>query len=233
MSTQDVRVLRTACDETRDALGDLCDPLKQRFLMPTMGVTEYISPSLLEQLRDAVATGRERGGRGASIPLPISTDAHDLLVKIGRQTMWLLGETGARPAGAGIEENLRSVVNTVTSTAMDLEAVLGVRNFLRSWATSIRNLLDPPKRISLWGYHCPEPKCEAEEVWRLDESDGETKRTAPLEVAFTETNGDPAIRDVHCLACGKEWPPNQLLWLGKLLGCEIAGVQPEDEGTAA
>lgn len=244
MTDVDPRVLHKTREETRDALADLCDEQKRSYMREKIdpdtgavigidGVTRHTSPSLLGQLAQAVAKGTLRGVRGGGgSPLPISADAHDLLTTIGRRTIWLLGETGAQPAGSDIEPNLRAVVGWVCVSS-DLETTLGVRNFLRAWVAAIRNLLDPPKRISLWDHACPVETCGQREVWRLDESDGEEKRTAALEVAYAELDsGEWTIRDVHCLACTAEWLPSQLMWLGRLLGCEIEGVQPEGEPAA-
>lgn len=226
----DPRILHKAREETRDALHDLCDPIKRGFLTDSMTVSQHVAPSLLDQLREAVATGRERGAGRRGLGLPISVDAHDLLTEIGRRTIWLVRETGATPAGQDVEPNLREVVASC-GLSLDLESVLGVRGFLRAWTNSIRTLFDPPKRWALWGFSCPE--CDEHTVWRLDDSDGEEKRTAALEVAFTETDGgEQRIRDVHCLACQEEWVPSQLLFLGRLLGCEIPGVDTEGEPAA-
>lgn len=225
----DQRILNKTRDEVRTALHDLCDPIKRGFLTDSMTVTHHEAPSLLNQLRDAVATGRERGSRGRGVGLPISVDAHDLLVEIGQRTIWLVHQTGATPAGADVEPNLREVVASCGLT-LDLEAVVGVRRFLSAWAQQIRTLFDPPQRWALWGHACPE--CDSATVFRLDDSDGEEKRTAALEVAFVGTDQDRKIDCVRCLACLEEWKPNELLFLGRLLGCEIPGVTDEGEPAA-
>lgn len=152
-------------------------------------------------------------------------DAHDLLVEIGRRVIWLVHKTGATPAGSEIEPNLREVV-AACGLSMDVESILGVRGFLRSWVASINALFDPPRRWELGGHACPE--CDSKEVWRLDSGDGEEKRVAALEVVFVSSDTDRKIDKVWCLACQEEWQPNQLLWLGRLLGCDpLPGVTEE------
>lgn len=226
----DPRLLHKTREEVRQAHAELVNPIKRGFLTDSMEVSTHLAPSLLNQLRQAVATGLEKGSRGKGTPLPISTDAHDLLVTITRQSMWMLHKMGMRPASRDIESNLREAVASC-GLSSDVEAILGVRGLLRAWVYSIRSMFDPPKRIQLWGHTCPE--CDSREVWRLDESDGEEKRSAALEVSFTESDtGDRKIRYVQCLSCMEEWKPNQLMFLGRLLGCSIPGVEDEGEPAA-
>lgn len=225
----DPRILNKTRDETRTALHDLCDPIKRGFLTDSMQVSQHEAPSLLNQLRTAVATGKGSVTRGRGRGLPINIEAHDLLVEIGQRTIWLVHKSGATPAGADIEPNLREVV-AACGLSLDLESILGVRGFLRAWIAQIGTLFDPPQRWALWEHACPE--CDAQTVYRLDDSDGEEKRTAALEVLFTGTDTDRAIQCVRCLACLEEWQPNQLLFLGRLLGCEIPGVSDEGEPAA-
>jgi hypothetical protein len=128
-----------------------------------------------------------------------------------------------------IEPNLREVV-AACGLSLDLESILGVRGFLRSWATSIRNLFDPPQRWALWEHACP--VCLAKTVWRVDERDGEEKRAAALEATFVGVGRSKVLQGISCLACQEEWQPNQVLFLGRLLGCEIPGVSDEGEPAA-
>lgn len=225
----DPRLLHKTREEVRTALHDLCDPMKRGFLTDSMQVSTHIAPSLLDQLREAVATGTERGGRGRGVGLPLAVDAHDLLVEIGQRTIWLVQQTGATPAGADIEPNLREVVASC-GLSLDLESILGVRGFLRAWAGQIRNLFDPPQRWALWDYACP--VCQSKTVHRLDDSDGEEKRTAALEVSWLGTGRSKVLQCVRCLACQEEWQPNQVLFLGRLLGCDLPGLSDEGEPAA-
>lgn len=228
----DQRVLNKTRDEVRQAHSELVDPIKRGFLTDSMEVSTHTAPSLLNQLRQAVATGSERGSRGRGTPLPISADAHDLLDDITQHAMGILKSKYFRiqPASRDIEPNLRELV-AACGLSTDLEALLGVRGYFRSWVASIRSMFDPPKRVYLWGHACP--ACQAKVVYRIDDTDGEEKRSASLEVAFVESDtGERKIKDVHCLACQEEWLPSQLLWLGRLLGCEIDGVDHEGEPAA-
>lgn len=237
----DPRILNKTRDEVRTALHDLCDPIKRGFLTDSMSVSQHEAPSLLNQLRDAVANGKGSATRGRGRGLPISVEAHDLLVDVRRRITcrqrscppgWLCfaHDLGLSLVGSEIEPNLREVA-AACGLSMDLESILAVRRFLTAWAAQIGTLFDPPQRWALWDFACPE--CDAKTVYRLDDSDGEEKRTAALEVAFTGTDSDRAIQCVRCLACLEEWQPNQLMFLGRLLGCEIPGVDHEDEGEPA
>jgi hypothetical protein len=236
----DPRILNKTRDEVRTALHELCDPVKRGFLTDSMQVSTHIAPSLLDQLREAVATGTERGGRSRGVGLPLAVDAHDLLVEIDRRISCrrrscepggecFAHELGVSLVGSEIEPNLREVV-AACGVSLDLEAILGVRRFLTAWITGIGTLFDPPQRWALWDYACP--VCQAKTVYRLDDSDGEEKRTAALEVSWLGTGRSKVLQCVRCLACQEEWQPNQVLFLGRLLGCELPGLSDEGEPAA-
>lgn len=250
MTTSDPRLLHKVVEDCRDALSDLCDPLKRTIMRedinPTTGrvrgytgVTRHVGLSLLEQLRDEVANSSNRGGRRkSSSSSPVGVDALDLWNTIATGALFLAAQTGAHIDGVDTEHVLRASV-AATSLLADLEAALGVRLALQGWVKSIRTLLDPPKRVPLWTQACPVEDCGEETVWRLDESDGEVKRTAALEVSFAEdTLGQVVAKEARCLACGAEWGRQSLLFLARLLGRDFTGVDlslfgVEDEGEPA
>lgn len=228
--TVDPRVLNKTRDECRDALHDLCDVQVRSVWREDGTVTRHQGLSLLDQLRDEVANSSSRGGRRrSSHTSPLAVDALDLWNEIGAGMTMLVSEFDAAPDGQGIEAGLRAVV-AAGGMSTDLEALLGLRGFLRAWTNSIRTLLDPPKRVPLWGHPCPVEGCGEKTVWRVDESDNELKRTAALQVSFEEMWSDEkrchelVAKDACCLACDEPWSRPQLLFLARLLGRDFTGV---------
>lgn len=221
--TAAARLLHRVRDECRDALHDLCDPQVRTYMREDIdpatgamlgfkGVTRHVGLSLLGQLRAAVSSSTSRGGAaGKSAPIPISTDAHDLLTSISKSTA-KLEELAGLPAGAGwLGDRLRAVVREAGQWT-DLEAVLGVRLALTKWVHSITTLLDPPRR---WHIAAACPECQRSVVWRRDESLGEHVQQAALQVDG-KTGCD-------CLACGAHWPPSHFEHLARVLGFPAIG----------
>lgn len=224
--TDDARMLHKAMEDTRQALRDLCDPLKRAVWREDGTLTRHHAVSLLKQLREEVANSSSRGGRRKSSgSSPVGVDALDLWNSIGAGSIKLVEETGAHLDGFSVEHAIRvSVAAACVST--DLETVWGVRNALEGWVKAIRVLLDPPKRIPLWGKACPVEVCGEVTVWRRDESDGEIKRTAALEVGMDEgRSGSLEARECRCLACGEVWPRARLLELAESMGLLLPGVE--------
>jgi hypothetical protein len=221
-------------EEVRDALHDLCDVQVRSVWREDGTVTRHEGLSLLDQLRDEVANSSSRGGRRrSSNSSPLAVDALDLWNTIGAGMTELCSEFDAHSEAPGIEAGLRATV-AAAGGSTDLEALLGLRAFLRAWVNSIRTLLDPPKRVPLWGHACPVDVCGERTVWRVDESDGELKRAAALEAALAEnTRGDLEVTEVRCLACAEPWPRAKLYFLARLLGCELPGVENEETGEPA
>lgn len=223
--TTDPRLLRKTMDEVRDALDELCDEQKRTVWREDGTITRHTAPSLLDQLRDEVANSSNRGGRRrTSTTSPVAVDALDLWNSVCDGALYLAASTGAHLDGGGAEYIIRASV-TAVGTSTDLEAMLGVRNYLRAWTNSIRTLLDPPKRVPLWGHACPLETCGEQTVWREDESDGgEKKRTAALEASFEDTPKGVEVEVIRCLACSEEWPRAKVLFLALLMGRDLAGI---------
>lgn len=232
--TADPRLLHKAMEDTRQALTDLCDPLKRAVWREDGTLTRHHAVSLLKQLREEVANSSSRGGRRkSSNSSPVGVDALDLWNEIGKGSVKLVELTGAHLDGFSPEYAIRMSVAAVGQST-DLEAVLGVRNALEAWVKAIRILLDPPKRIPLWGRECPVEVCGEVTVWRRDDSDGEVKRTAALEVAMEEKQvGKLVARECRCLACGEVWPRSRLVELAESMGLFVPGLVGVDEGEPA
>lgn len=222
----DARLLRKAADETRQALADLCDPLKRSVWREDGTLTRHHAVSLLKQLREEVAgSGGRVGGPRRSAPVPVAVEALDLWNTITSEAVKTLArQTGAHLEQEGPEHAIRQSVAAVTAST-DLLAVWGVRNTLEGWTKAIRTLLYPSKRIPLWGKSCPVEGCGERTVWRRDESDGEVKRTAALEIGMDEDgSGSLAAKECRCLACAEVWPRDRLLELAESMGLLIPGV---------
>lgn len=232
--TDDTRLLLRAREDVRDALRDLCDPLKRAVWREDGTLTRHHAVSLLKQLREEVAGGQGRpGGPRRSAPIPVAVDALDLWNSIQAGARFLATQTGAHLDGYGPEHAIRQAVAAVAGST-DLTAVWGVRNALDGWVKAIRLLLDPPKRISLWGKACPVEVCGESTVWRRDERDGEVKRTAALEIGMQEDQyGTLRARECRCLACNEVWPATRFLELAEAMGIYIPGVSGVDEGEPA
>lgn len=224
--TADARMLNQARDDTRYALADLCDPLKRAVWREDGTLTRHHAVSLLKQLREEVANSSSRGGRRkTSNASPLGVDALDLWSAIQAGARKLAEETGAQLESLDPEHAIRRAVAAV-ATSTDLNAAWGVRNTLEGWVKAIRILLDPPKRIPLWGKACPVDGCGEVTVWRRDESDGEVKRTASLVIGMDEDrSGTLKATQCECLACGEVWPHDRLLDLADAMGLAIPGLE--------
>ena len=223
MTVTDARLLRKVIDDCRQALKDLCDPQRLTVMREDIdpdtgvmrgykGVTRHLGDSLLKQLRTAVGSSTSRGGAaGKAAPIPISTDAHDLLVTI-RKGVTRLEELVGLPLGTGsLEERLRAIVAEAGQWT-DLNPVQGVQLALAGWVRGITVLLDPPRR---WHLAAPCPDCGRSVVWRLDESIDEMVTQPALQV-----DGKTGCQ---CLACGAHWPPSHFELLASVLGCPPVG----------
>jgi hypothetical protein len=68
--------------------------------------------------------------------------------------------------------------------------------------------------------------CGERTVWRQDDSDGETKRTAALEIVMEEDRSATlAAKECRCLACNEVWPRDRLLELAESMGLAIPGLE--------
>ena len=229
-TTADLRMLLKVRDDIRFALVDLCDPQKRTIWREDRTLTRHHAVSLLKQLREEIAgSGGRVGGPRRSAPIPVAVEALDLWGTVVAGARLMVEATGAQLVDQGPEHAIRQSV-AAASGCTDLETLWGMRNTLEKWVKQIRALLNPGKRIPLWGRPCPIETCGEVTVWRLDDTDGEMKRTAALEIGMDENqSGTLAASEARCLACGEVWPRNRLLELAEAMGLAIPGL----EGTAA
>lgn len=222
----DPRLLHQAREDIRYALRDMCDPQKRTVWREDGTLTVHHAVSLLKQLREEVGnSGGRAGGVRRSAPIPVALEALDLWNSVLAGATLMAEETGAALTEPGPEHAIRrSVAQAATLT--DVVTLWGVRNTLDGWVKAIRALLHPAKRIPLWGRSCPVEACQEVTVWRRDDSDGETKRTAALEIGMDENqSGTLAAREARCLACAAVWPRDRLLELAEAMGLWIPGVE--------
>lgn len=221
---RDARTLRKAIDDARQHLVDLINPQIRSYprervdgngvVLGIDGMTKHEGPSLLNQLRHAVASSTSRGGGPAKhAPIPISADAHDLLTSITAGATNLVTYWQAHPDSSTVEDRLRAVVCEVGQST-DLAAVHNARLVLGGWVRAIRGLLDPPKRLYL---AAPCPRCGASMVRRRDDTTGENVQQPALQVDGAE--------GCTCLSCGAHWSPSYFEHLASVLGCPpVEGV---------
>lgn len=224
--TDDTRLLIRAREDIRYALRDLCDPLQRAIVRLDGTLTRHHAVSLLKQLREEVAgSGGRVGGPRRSAPIPVAVDALDLWNSVVTGTRLMATATNAHIEQDGPEHAIRQSV-AATGGCTDLETLWGLRNTLDGWVKAIRTLLYPSKRVPLWGHPCPVEECGESTVWRRDESDGELKRTAALEIGMDENqSGTLAATEARCLACNETWPRDRLLELADAMGLAIPGVE--------
>lgn len=180
------------------------DRVVQRLISPRPGMLQRTQPSLYNCLVDDLAgTQGETKTPAKSLP-PVWIDALQLLADIDAQTHKWMPVPGTTPR--------RLVMLTVKSwRPQDTNHVTDMAAQVEKWCDSISHLLDPEavKHISA---ACPQ--CGRTVVYRKD-SAGETVRQPALRLVLPE--------GCTCQACKAHWPPEQYMFLCKLLGFE----QPE------
>lgn len=202
--------IKEALAELAAAVHDLCDPIQGNVLRDDLKATEHTGPSLLDQISRVGHGGDTGKSRGAPNRLPLdptklaalleiqadATDLHDRAVMHSRLTA---------------EEQIRRIHELAQSWS-DPQAVLWVRDHVRSWQRMISSVLDPERRLSI-AAACPQ--CQARMV--MVEQDGSPDRVQVDAIRVDMVDGKPA--GATCQACGVSWAPQQFEFLGRLLGC--------------
>jgi hypothetical protein len=204
---QDVRRVAVARDGLRRACSDLVDPQVADVAREDGTVTRHVAPALIDQLRGAVATGREapQGPRGRNRPLVISPPAHDLLRAIEADVgLWPWAERGP------LVQRIRGTVATLCRTT-DLASITTVDRHLTVWSADIRALLTPPRHLHL---AAPCPACEARMAWVHDPQTGERVQVYALQVAPSPATGE---LQCECLRCAVVWDSGHLELLARAL----------------
>lgn len=170
-----------------------------------------LGDSLMRQLRDAVANGRESGGsRGKSTNrLPISVAAHDLLTSIDKETRYWDRSDRIEDRISATGSLLRSNYRYAPRVWADLTG---------KWVKQIRELFDPPKR-----YHISAacPRCDSEMVSRYSEVDEQWLMVPALQVM----SGHFGLV-VRCINCNDEWSKDHFGELAAMIGA--VGIVDDD-----
>lgn len=198
--------------------------------------TETITlPGLLEQLREEVLGGTNRGGAaGSKTRLPMNAPAADLYALIDRQISEVWAKAFQRIPNADGPETLLATWSALVDESQYViystpetrqyyddrgklcDRVIWIRNeaaainLLRRWVRSIEDLFDPPRQAPIIAACI---QCGQREVWR--DSDGQkTKQTALVFVRDRETGEST---EAKCQSCGESWMPDQFGYLAKAI----------------
>lgn len=165
-------------DRLRKAVSDLVRPVEYRSPEGAVGIND----SLLDQLDQAVWHGLGKyGGRRAERPVPISVSAVDLQREI--ESKW-------RERGKSLKQSIADLPGQIGSSGDDVRLELACEA-LEGIATAIRDLFNPPVRLSL---SIPCPECGNTTAYKLQGD--EYVRTPAVVVG---TNGG------MCMECGAGW----------------------------
>ncbi|QLF84311.1 hypothetical protein SEA_SOUL22_94 [Mycobacterium phage Soul22] len=172
------------------------------------------APSLYMQLFDAVGGEQAQTGNGGgskSKP-PLWTDALVLLQDIDLMvSVWQPGYKGIPPTIARLR-----FLQEQSWRPQDVKHLEKMTSVLKSWCEDIDRLFNP---VHVKHVSAPCPNCNATHTYRRDNA-GENVRVPALQL-ITSTG-------CTCLVCRTIWPPEQFLFLCKLLGFDLPkGVTAE------
>lgn len=207
LTAPDPRQLADSRDRLRDACRDLIDPQTTEIVRDDQTTTRHVGPSLMAQLRAAIATGGESamGSRSRGRPLVIVASAHDLLAAIVYDVAaWPWCERGST------EDRIRGCVATL-ARGVDLDAIRFVDRHLTAWSADIRALLNPGPRRHL---AAPCPACGYRMAWVRDPGTGERVQVHALQVAMSSNSEG---LQCTCLACATVWPESHFELLAAVL----------------
>ena len=187
---------------------------------------------LIQQLRDAMFGGNDRGAASANkTKLPLNAPALDLYQLIDRQAaeVWS-AVTGQVPSvdrmeslivewAAAVNEGTLVVFSTpeTITSADDRDRVIWTRNettpvrLLNRWVTQITELFDPPRTAEI---QAPCIVCGTRHVWR--QKDGQNIRVSALVFVRDRETGDTT--EARCQSCGESWWPYQFEYLARAIG---------------
>ena len=180
----------------------------------TVGELTGQEPGLLQQLQRAIASdtaGADRAS-GRTTGSPLNVNALSLWDDIFRNVseFWP-GRGDIKQSTTPLPQRLRLWTSVVAGTENEphlLEMCL-------HWARQIRELLEPPKRIPLWGAKCP--SCEFTKGFQRDQY-GETVLAPALLIHASET----PMR-AECLVCESEWVADEINNLGAVSEFDSVG----------
>lgn len=194
---------------------------------------------LLQQLREAVFSGMENTGGGASFGSkpPMDAGAQDLLNEITVQASEVLAAVSHQPTPYGhVESYVRLWAGQTTDSALfsvstrttdhgisELEAhrlevtrvytataQYSAYNLLAEWVARIEGFFNPPSTREI---KAPCPVCEVQYTYRT--KDGETVKSPSFNFIRDETG---TTIEAKCSACGSSWSPDKFGWLAEHVG---------------
>jgi hypothetical protein len=178
------------------AIDDLTKPTRTKVIQGDH-VTTVVHEPLLVQLEQAVTSAIGNGGGGGSATGSVLNDeALQRLFIIRSQLGDWCRLLGVRPSRTDAVKDLRAWYVAFLGTNAEQEFYTRT---LHGWAATIRELIDPPKRVPL---RDPCPVCKASQWTGVDGG----LRASPVAVEYD--HGDP-YRTVKAVCraegCGAEW----------------------------
>lgn len=198
--------LQLAITTLTNAIHALCDPQPH-----PLNTGRTWLDSRYQQLRDAISTASV-SGHNSSTPaslIPAQIDALKLTITIDTRTAihvahWENQLANTTPA------RLQQLTDR-TWRPQDTQPITNTATEIQSWTKAINDLF-APKPLYLPD---PCPHCHHTHAYRLND-EGERVRTPALTVT--------AARGAYCAHCHDIWPPDQLLFLGRILGYRTEGI---------
>lgn len=172
------------------------------------------APSLYMQLRDALSGEQGTGYNGApqSQP-PIWIDAMMLLEEIDTAAEIWHPQLQGIPATVGRLNALAAQ----QWRPQDVHNIEQITTACKQWSAKITATLNPGSvkhfRAPDGDGYAPCPQCGKSTTYRVDPTDGESKRVPTLQWAATT--------GTTCLVCHTSWGPEHTLWLGRVLGFSL------------
>lgn len=176
-------------------------------------ITEYITVnSLLDQLREAVYPGAEKGNNTGGRPAAAALNALDLLLEITKTaTYYWAFTTRTHITKLTVEGRIKAWAADSRSGEDAADNVKRAARITSKWISQIEALFDPPKQQDIVA-SCPE--CGKRWVWI--EEDGQKLRRA----ALTLHPGSGGSSYAECGRCGTKWGSGQLELLARVISDE-------------
>jgi hypothetical protein len=197
--------LQPARQALQDAISDLIDPRPE----PSDQGTQWLD-SRYHDLRDALTSQRIGSRSKPQSQPPAWLDAIDLLKTIDQRARelepsWPISECDEYPT----IQRLRQL-DARKWRPQDVQEIDTITGDLNKYAVDIDKLFsNPPKYLP-----DPCPRCRNTHARRLDD---EGKPTRIPALAITDDG-------CTCNVCKEYWPPERLMFLGRVLGYRIEGV---------
>jgi hypothetical protein len=182
-----------------DAISALCDPSWH---------DRHPLPSRYHQLNDALTDAhisKHTRTQNSNI-IPCQIDALKLKIHIDRRTAILTPGTKIKSTTGRLQE-----ITTRKFRPQDTETLEATTAEIQSWTKAIDDLF-APKPIYLPN---PCPQCGHTHTHRRND-DGDTIRTPALAITV--------IAGAVCQQCHAKWPPEDLMFFGRVLGYHLAGI---------